>query len=143
VLTDYTKSMERLFKKGYNEGARPSGHVASKKWGRRNKGAIPSNLIVASNTANSGRYLTGCREHGLQAHPARFVPDVPEFFMKFLSRAGDLVLDPFAGSNVVGAVAERLGRKWISVEVDRDYVLGSAFRFDGLGEATLAKASEK
>jgi site-specific DNA-methyltransferase (cytosine-N4-specific) len=44
------------------------------------------------------------------------------------------VLDPFAGSNVVGEVAERLGRRWISVEIKKEYAVGSAFRFDGLGE---------
>jgi DNA modification methylase len=40
-----------------------------------------------------------------------------------------LVLDPFAGSNVVGQVAESLERLWISVEVKREYVEGSRLRF--------------
>ena len=40
------------------------------------------------------------------------------------------MLDPFAGSNVVGAVAEQLGRKWISMEIDQEYVLGSMARFE-------------
>lgn len=48
-------------------------------------------------------------------------------------------MDPFAGSNVVGEVAERLGRKWISSEINPEYVLGSAFRFDGLGQVTFRK----
>lgn len=66
------------------------------------------------------------------AFPARFVDAIPEFFIKFLTRKGNIVLDPFSGSNVVGAVAERLQRKWISIEINKIYVVGSAFRFDGV-----------
>lgn len=141
VLKPYTKSMEEMLTRGYNEGPRPSGHVVSGKWGKRQKGAIPANLIIAANTRSSDPYLKGCREHGLEVHPARFVPAIPEFFMKFLTRPGDMVVDPFSGSNVVGEVAERLGRKWIGVEINREYVLGSAFRFDGLGEVVFRNRS--
>ncbi|MBW1998609.1 MAG: site-specific DNA-methyltransferase [Deltaproteobacteria bacterium] len=136
VLKPYTKSMENLFAKGYNQGARPSGHVVSKNWDKRQKGAIPSNLIIAANTRSNDKYLKACKEHGLPVHPARFVEAIPEFFIKFLTRKGDIVLDPFAGSNVVGEVAERLERKWISVEINEGYVVGSAFRFDGVGAST-------
>jgi site-specific DNA-methyltransferase (cytosine-N4-specific) len=52
-----------------------------------------------------------------------------EFFIKFLTMPGDLVLDPFAGSNTTGAAAEALGRKWISIESDKVYVKGSYGRF--------------
>ena len=37
---------------------------------------------------------------------------IVEFFIKFLSKEGELVMDPFAGSNTTGAVAERLKRRW-------------------------------
>jgi len=134
VLKPYTKSMENLLAKGYNDGPRPSGHVVSKKWGRRQKGAIPPNLIIAANTRSNDPYIRACREHSLEVHPARFVDAVPEFFVEFLTTPRDIVLDPFAGSNVVGAVAQRLGRKWLSIEINHAYVIGSAFRFDGLGE---------
>jgi DNA modification methylase len=39
----------------------------------------------------------------------------------------NLVLDPFAGSGTVGAVAERLGRRWVAVDLKPDY-LGMAKR---------------
>ena len=38
------------------------------------------------------------------------------------SRVGDCVLDPFAGSGTVGAVAERLGRRWVGVDLKPDYL---------------------
>jgi site-specific DNA-methyltransferase (cytosine-N4-specific) len=46
-----------------------------------------------------------------------------------LTQEGDLVLDPFAGSNVTGQVAEALSRKWTSIEINADYVAGSRLRF--------------
>jgi len=43
---------------------------------------------------------------------------------------GDLVLDPFAGSNTTGAVAEKLQRRWIAIENVEAYLEASKFRFD-------------
>lgn len=131
VLKPYSKSMESLLVNGYNHGKRPSEHTISTNWGKRNKGAIPPNLITAANTKSTDCYLDLCAASGMTPHPARFVEAIPEFFIKFLTRPGDLVLDPFGGSNVVGAVSERLDRKWIYCDSMLDYVLGSSFRFNG------------
>lgn len=38
------------------------------------------------------------------------------------SRSGDTVLDPFFGSGTVGRVAERLGRDWIGIDLNPDYL---------------------
>ena len=38
------------------------------------------------------------------------------------SNPGDVVLDPFFGSGTSGAVAKKLGRHWIGIERDPDYV---------------------
>jgi len=57
-------------------------------------------------------------------------PELAEFFIKFLTNSGDLVLDPFAGSNTTGASAEKLKRKWISIELNEKYVKGSRGRFE-------------
>jgi site-specific DNA-methyltransferase (cytosine-N4-specific) len=55
-----------------------------------------------------------------------------EFFMEFLTEPGDLVLDPFAGSNTTGAVAEVMKRRWIAIEANPVYVAGSRSRFPSL-----------
>jgi DNA modification methylase len=39
------------------------------------------------------------------------------------------VLDPFAGSNTTGSVAESLGRRWIAIERDAQYAEDSGLRF--------------
>jgi site-specific DNA-methyltransferase (cytosine-N4-specific) len=52
------------------------------------------------------------------------------FFVQFLTEPGDLVLDPFAGSNTTGFVAERLNRRWIGVELSASYAESARARFD-------------
>jgi site-specific DNA-methyltransferase (cytosine-N4-specific) len=55
--------------------------------------------------------------------------DLAEFFIKFLTREGNAVFDPFAGSNTTGAAAESLRRTWISIEANREYIRGSGGTF--------------
>jgi DNA modification methylase len=133
VLREYTEAMKRLIESGtYNRGRRPSGHVIREGFTEDRGGAIPPNLLAISNTGNDREYIDACREHGLRAHPARFPAEIPDFFINLLTEPGDLVVDPFAGSNVTGAVAESLDRRWLSVDIDDEYLRGSAARFEGM-----------
>jgi site-specific DNA-methyltransferase (cytosine-N4-specific) len=140
VLKPYSASMHTLFRRGYNKGRRPSGHVVRDKFMTNNGGAIPPNLIEVSNTRSIDSYQIYCREHGHQIHPARFPREVPEFFVKFLSEPGDLILDPFAGSNMTGAVAEAAGRRWLAFEKNLDYIEGSIGRFSSESIEWVASA---
>jgi site-specific DNA-methyltransferase (cytosine-N4-specific) len=141
VLRPYSRSMRRLLRDGYKVARRPSQHDISPHFQRDNGGAIPPNLLEVPNTCSSDDYLRRCREAGLPIHPARFPPAVPEFFVQFLTEPRQLVLDPFAGSNVTGQVAERLQRRWISVEINADYVAGSRLRFAAAASAKERPAS--
>lgn len=131
VLIPYSRSMRSLLKRGsYNAGRRPSEHnIRETSFLKDNSGAIPSNVLTFSNTSARDAYRRYCREHGLTVHPARMQAKLVEFFIKFLTDEGDLVLDPFAGSNTTGAIAERLGRRWVAIEPDPEYVDGSKGRF--------------
>ena len=129
VLRPYSRSMQRLLKNGYKAAKRPSQHEISTNFGRDNGGAIPPNLLSIANTRSNDDYLHRCRDAGIPIHPARFPRALPEFFIRFLTEAGQLVLDPFAGSNVTGHVAEALERPWMSIELNADYVEGSRLRF--------------
>jgi site-specific DNA-methyltransferase (cytosine-N4-specific) len=139
VLRPYSRDMERLNKKGLGATVRPSGHnIRSTFSGVDAGGSIPPNVVEDEspvemlrfgNNAANDLYTKKCKEAGLKIHPARFPAALPEFFLKLLTDHGDLVLDPFAGSNTTGSVAEALGRRWIAVEAREDYVEASRFRF--------------
>ena len=132
VLKPYSPSMLKLLKSGkYNSGTRPSQHtIGEKSFLTDNSGAIPSNVLTFSNTSNGDSYQRYCRKHELELHPARMHTGLPEFFIKLLTKPGDMVLDPFAGSNTTGAAAEKLKRRWIAIEARRDYVHASVGRFE-------------
>lgn len=127
VLKPYSDSQKELIRTGkYNPGKRPSEYsIGVKSFRKDNRGAIRSNVLEFSNTSSRGDYQEYVRARGLSKHPTRMHPSVAEFFIKFLTVPGDLVLDPFAGSNTTGGVAEGLGRRWISVEPNRSYIRGS------------------
>ena len=134
VLKPYSKAMLDLIKSGkYNSGSRPSEHQISESgFLKDNGGAIPSNVLSYSNTRAGDNYLKHCKAEELTPHPARMPLALPEFFIKFLTKPGDLVLDPFGGSNTTGEAAESLKRHWVSIEMSSDYIEGSKGRFPGL-----------
>lgn len=131
VLQEYSKAMKGLLKKGsYNAGKRPSEHdISETAFLRDNGGAIPSNVLTYANTHSGDAYQAYCRDNKLHLHPARMPSDLAKFFIKFLTEPGDIVLDPFGGSNTTGAAAEELERFWISIEASEDYIKGSRGRF--------------
>ena len=141
VLKPYSRSMNRLLRDGYDVAMRPSQHEISKHFRRHNGGAIPPNLLEVPNTRSSDEYFKRCRAAGLPIHPARFPTPVPEFFVRFLTVPGQLVVDPFAGSNVTGHVAEKLGRRWLATEINADYVAGSRLRFAERDVSSVRSAS--
>lgn len=131
VLKEYSPAMKKLLKTGkYNSGRRPSEHVIGEQsFLRDNNGAIAPNVIIAANTRSSDSYLEYCKENCLEHQPSRMPADLASFFVNFLTDKNDWVMDPFAGSNVTGAVAESLGRRWISIEPNEEYAKGSIGRF--------------
>lgn len=152
VLKPYSKSMLRMIRTGkYNSGPRPSEHKVGLNWAKDLGGAIAPNVIETdydedrldpltfpdsdnmldtTNTSASDDYNVFCRINELTQHPARFPPEVPDFFVRYLTDPGDLVLDPFGGSNVVGAAAELYDRKWLACEIREEYIAGSLGRFE-------------
>lgn len=139
VLRPYSSSMKDLLKNGYKAKKRPSGHDISEKFNQDNGGAIPPNLIELANTDSNSWYLKSCRNANIKPHPARFPHGLPEFFVKFLTEPGDLVIDPFAGSVVTGDVCEAQARPWLAFEIQEDYLNASKFRFPELSSETSAQ----
>lgn len=56
------------------------------------------------------------------AHPTQKPEALIERIVRASSNPGDLVLDPFLGSGTTARVAAALGRRWIGIEVNPDYV---------------------
>lgn len=131
VLTEYSDSMKKLLKtQYYNRGKRPSGHdIMGDTFLKDNGGAIPPNVLTYANTSSRDKYQQYCLKHQLEIHPARMSSKIAEFFIKMLTDEGDLVVDPFGGSNTTGACAEDLKRRWITVEPNKTFVEGSKGRF--------------
>lgn len=161
VLKPYSDSQKQLMENGYTAKRRPSEHEISDQFGTDNGGAIPPtvfkdhrwdgdigdpvyvepseddwrapvNVLSASNTASNSRYHRRCRAENVERHPARFPRDLPEFIIKLTTAEGDVVLDPFAGSNMTGKVADDLNRHWLAFDKEEHYLHGSIFRFPEL-----------
>lgn len=55
------------------------------------------------------------------SHFAVFPDKIPEICIKAGSDKGDIILDPFIGTGTTASVAEKLGRKWIGIELNKEY----------------------
>jgi modification methylase len=78
---------------------------------------------------------------GKKLHPTQKPEALLARVLLAASRPDDLVLDPFCGSGTTGAVARRLGRRFVGVERDKDYAQAARARIAAatpLPEPTLA-----
>ena len=143
VLQPYSDSMKNLLVNGYRAKLRPSGHDISEKFSSDNKASIPPNLLAAANTESTSNYLRYCEEHELAPNPARFPSQIPEFFIQMLTDEEDLVLDPFGGSCVTGAAAEKLKRNWVCGDIEKEYLKGARGRFIETDPTPSSKSGKK
>jgi len=65
-------------------------------------------------------------------HPAPFYRELPEYFIKFLTDEGDVVLDPFSGIGTTGLPSIETGRKYIGMELNEKYAEFSIQRLSGV-----------
>lgn len=141
VLRPYSKSMKDLLKRqSYNSGRRPSEHhISETGFLTDHGGSIAQNLFEVepmeekrkvrlpnafsfANTNSNDFFHSKCREKNITPHPARMPEGLAAFFVQFLTDPGDIVVDPFAGTNTTGYVAECLNRKWVSIEIKEEYL---------------------
>lgn len=149
ILRPYSKSMKKLLKtQKYNDGKRPSQHNVSKKgFLTDNKGSIshnvleleqeneienrlPFSMLRISNTKSNDYFTKTCKERNIIPHPARMPLELASFFIDFLTDEGDIILDPFGGSNTTGFCAEKAKRQWISIDDSKEYGEQSKIRFE-------------
>ena len=68
--------------------------------------------------------------NGRKAHPTQKPEALLHRVLLASTNAGDVVLDPFFGTGTTGAVARRLGRKWLGIERDPTYAAAARERID-------------
>jgi modification methylase len=61
-------------------------------------------------------------DDGAKAHPTQKPEALLYRILLACTKPGDVVLDPFFGTGTTGAVARRLGRRWIGIEREKTYV---------------------
>ena len=75
------------------------------------------------------------------AHFATFPPALIEPCIKSSTQPGDYVLDPFFGSGTAGVVARQLGRRYVGIELHREYVELAAERLKADEKAIVKVAA--
>lgn len=99
-------------------------------YSRITEGKIPRNVIQRGHSCPDTRdYRRHAAELGLPAHGAMQPTTIPDFYIRFLTEPGDLVVDNFGGTVRAGLAAERLGRRWFITEWILQYLRGSAELF--------------
>lgn len=74
------------------------------------------------------------------AHFATFPPALVKPCLLASTKPGDFILDPFFGSGTAGLVAQQLGRKYVGIELNPEYVALAAERLEA-GEKTIVKVA--
>ncbi|MDP7586144.1 MAG: site-specific DNA-methyltransferase, partial [Verrucomicrobiota bacterium] len=62
------------------------------------------------------------KKNGKKAHPTQKPESLLHRAILASTEVGDVVLDPFFGSGTTGAVAKKLGRRYVGIEQDAEYV---------------------
>jgi DNA modification methylase len=74
---------------------------------------------------------TECSNRG---HSAAFPIELPSWFIKLFTEAGDVVLDPFMGSGTTAVACQLLERQYIGIEISPDYCKLAEERIANLGD---------
>jgi modification methylase len=83
---------------------------------------------------SGGERLKGA--DGKKAHPTQKPEALLHRVLLSTTNPGDLVLDPFFGTGTTGAAAKRLGRHFIGIERDPDYLAVARERLDAITPAS-------
>ncbi len=73
-------------------------------------------------------------DNGSKVHPTQKPEALLARILLSASKQGDVILDPFFGTGTTGAVAKRLGRNYIGLEREQDYIDAASARIDAVEE---------
>ena len=79
---------------------------------------VVNDISIAAQDATRVTGLT----HTFYKYPARLSPIFVRAVIEAFSQPGDWVLDPFVGSGTTPAVAKKLRRRYLGIELSKQYV---------------------
>ncbi len=85
------------------------------------------------------------KDDGHKAHPTQKPEALLHRVILSSTNIGDVILDPFFGTGTTGAVAKKLGRDFIGIEREKDYIAHAKERIDAIktGDESMLKPIEK
>ena len=86
---------------------------------------------------NGGERLKGA--DGKKVHPTQKPESLLHRVLLSSTKPGDVVLDPFFGTGTTGAVAKRLGRNYVGIEREQDYIDAASERIKAIVPAQKAE----
>jgi DNA modification methylase len=140
VLRPHTEAHKRLIESGGEKSARVNSdgayRVRKGAYSNPTAGRIPTNVLsFGTACADQRRMRKMASAAGLPTHGASMPLALAMFLVEYLSRPGDLVVDPFGGSLTTAKACEELGRLWVAVELMAEYLMCGRFRF-GVGPSS-------
>lgn len=111
-IGDWTK--QRVKNLGINDMARysmktQSGFGRNMSYWKDKETVLPDNVLYCATESSN------------KQHSAAYPEDIPDFFIKLLTKKGDIVFDPFLGSGTTCVVSKRLSRNYIGTELNEEY----------------------
>lgn len=85
-------------------------------FGKRVANWIGRDLVYPTNVLHLATEVTN------KNHSAVFPLELPMWFIKLFTQEGDIVLDPFMGSGTTARAAIKLNRKYIGIELEKEYI---------------------
>ncbi|MGR6431755.1 DNA methyltransferase [Rhizobium sp. PAMB 3182] len=85
-------------------------------------------------------------DEGKKVHPTQKPESLLARVIMSSTKPGDIILDPFFGTGTTGAVAKRLGRNFVGIEREQDYIDAASARIaavEPLGKAELTVMTGK
>ena len=113
-------------------------------WASKNQSSKPTFHYKSMKIANDDKqmrsdwYIPICsgaeriKVNGVKAHSTQKPEALLRRVIVSTTNEGDVILDPFMGSGTTGAVAKKLGRNFIGIEKDKDYVKIATDRIQGI-----------
>ncbi|MFK4706246.1 hypothetical protein ABIC83_003085 [Roseateles asaccharophilus] len=135
VLQPHSEAHKKLMASGGERRARVNSDGAYRlragAYSKETPGRIPKNVLNFGTTCPDNRRMRKlAKAAGYPLHGASMPLTLALFLVAFLSRPGDMVVDPFGGTQTTAKAAELLGRLWQTSEIYAEYLLGARFRFD-------------